>query len=234
LTEQPFVLVIAGPNGSGKSTLTQYLLESGVDFGTYINPDEIALTLEMPEPERSKQAQAVADFKRESCLQGRLSFSFETVMSHPSKVEIMLRAHDAGYDVTLFFVATSDPEINVRRVENRVATGGHNVPHDRIRSRYERSLSYLLHAALVARRTVVFDNSALVNLPRRASFPGAKAGLRPVAEVIRADDNHYIVTLEEDVPEWVQVHLVQPLKDVERASEGGVQLAVSNKEGPLG
>lgn len=201
MTEQPFVLVIAGPNGSGKSTLTQHLLESGVDFGTYINPDEIALTLEMPEPGRSKQAQATADFKRELCLERRLSFSFETVMSHPSKVEIMLKAHDAGYDVTLFFVATSDPEINVRRVENRVANGGHDVPHDRIRARYERSLSYLCHAALVARRTIVFDNSALVGFPGRVNFPGAKTGLRPVAEVVRKA-NHYDVTLEADIPGW--------------------------------
>jgi predicted ABC-type ATPase len=227
------LLVVAGPNGSGKSTLTQYLLKSGIDFGNYINPDEIALTLELPEPERSRQAQARADFERDSCLRRRISFSFETVMSHRSKVEVMLRAHDAGYDITLFFVATSDPEINVRRVENRFASGGHDVPHDRIRNRYGRSLSYLPHAALVARRTVVFDNSTLVNLPAGANFPAVKTGLRPVAEVTRIDDHRYTVVLEGDVPDWVEAHLVRPLIEVESASEGGVRLTIGRKEGPL-
>jgi predicted ABC-type ATPase len=118
LSDAPFLLVIAGPNGSGKTTLTDYLLKAGIDFGEYINPDEIAATLDLPEPARSKQAQAIADVERDGCLTSRLSFSFETVMSHRSKVDFMIRADDAGYDVTIYFVCTSDPEINVRRVEN--------------------------------------------------------------------------------------------------------------------
>jgi predicted ABC-type ATPase len=124
LSDAPFLLVFAGPNGSGKSTLADYLIEAGIDFGEHINPDEIAATLDLPEPARSRQAQAIADFQRDRCLAGKLSFSFETVMSHPSKVNFMIRADDAGYDVTLYFVCTSDPEINVRRVENRVRRGG--------------------------------------------------------------------------------------------------------------
>lgn len=116
MTDQPFLLVLARPNGSGKSTLTKYLASAQVDFGTYINPDEIAATIDLPEPYRSAQAQTQADFQRETCLLKKLNFSFETVMSHPSKIDFMLRAHDAGYDVTLYFIATSDPEINVERV----------------------------------------------------------------------------------------------------------------------
>jgi len=232
LADEPFVLVVAGPNGSGKSTLTNYLLESGIDFGNYINPDEIALTLDLPEPQRSVQAQSIADFERDRCLRQGLSFSFETVMSHPSKVELMIRAHDAGYQVTLFFVATSDPEINVRRVENRVSSGGHDVPHDRIRARYERSLSLLCHAALVADHTVVFDNSALVGYPAHRNLPKPKSGLRPVAEVVR-EDNRYEVTLEADVPQWVFDHLVQPLADLADADADGIGLALRQKEGTL-
>jgi predicted ABC-type ATPase len=49
--QQPFLLVLAGPNGSGKSTLTDYLMEAGVDFGEYINPDVIAAALDAPEPQ---------------------------------------------------------------------------------------------------------------------------------------------------------------------------------------
>jgi len=129
LSDAPFLLVIAGPNGSGKTTLTNYLLEAGIEFGEYINPDEIAATLDLPEPVRSRQAQAIADVQRDRCLTSRMNFSFETVMSHRSKVDFMIRADDAGYDVTVYFVCTSDPEINVRRVENRLSRGGHDVPH---------------------------------------------------------------------------------------------------------
>src|SRR3977135_3415426 len=91
LSDAPFLLVLAGPNGSGKSTLTDYLIEAGIDFGEYINPDRIAARLDLPEPTRSKQAQAIADFQRDRCRACQLSFSFETVMSHPSKVDFMIR-----------------------------------------------------------------------------------------------------------------------------------------------
>jgi predicted ABC-type ATPase len=232
LSDAPFLLVLAGPNGSGKTTLTEYLLEAGIEFGEYINPDRIATTLDLPEPARSRQAQAIADFQRDRCLAGGQSFSFETVMSHPSKVQLMIRADDAGSDVTMFFVCTSDPEINVRRVENRVRTGGHDVPHDRIVARYWRTLGLLPHAALVARRTVLFDNSALVGHGANALLPNPRTGLRPVGEMIR-DGKDYELTLESDVPAWVFEHLVKPLDELARGSDGAVTLTITQNAGPL-
>jgi hypothetical protein len=154
-------------------------------------------------------------------------------MSHQSKIEVMIRAHDAGYDITLYFVTTSDPEINVRRVENRVAQGGHDVPHDRIRKRYWRSLGFLTHAALVARRTVAFDNSALVGISPHATLINVRSGLRPVAEVSRTD-NHYAIRVEADAPEWVSEYLVTPMDKVARASDGGITVAVHASDGYLG
>ena len=232
MSDAPFLLILAGPNGSGKSTLTDYLIEAGIDFGEYINPDQIAATLDLAEPTRSKQAQAIADFQRDRCLAGGLSFSFETVMSHPSKVDFMIRADDAGYDVTMYFVCTSDPEINVRRVENRVSSGGHDVPHQRIVARYWRSLGLLPDAALVARHTVLFDNSALVGYLANSLLPNPKTGLRPVGEVIR-DGKNYEITLEADVPEWVFEYLVKPLDEVARGSDGAITLTLRQKTGTL-
>lgn len=232
MDEPPFVLVIAGPNGSGKSTLTNYLVRAGIDFGDYINPDEIAATLDLPEPQRSRQAQQFADFYRDRCLTGRTSFSFETVMSHPSKIELMMRAERAGYDVTVYFVCTSAPEINVRRVENRVSSGGHDVPHDRIVARYWRSLALLPQAALTARRTVLFDNSALVGYPNHRRLPNPKSGLRPVAVVMR-EGMRYDITLETDVPEWVVTHLVRPLAAL-AAEREGMEVTVHQRDGFLG
>jgi predicted ABC-type ATPase len=232
LTDRPFLVVIAGPNGSGKSTLVSYLLGAGVDIGIHINPHDIARTLDLPEPQRTAQAQSIADFKRDTCLQRMESFSFETVLSHPSKVQVMIRAHDLGYQIALYFVATSDPEINVRRVEARVTRGGHDVPHERIRARYWRALALLSHAALVVGRTVVFDNSALVGNSPHTNLVNAKSGLRPVAEV-NCLGNRYDITLEADVPQWVLEHLVVPLDGLARASDGGLTVIVDQSDGPL-
>jgi predicted ABC-type ATPase len=232
LSEPPFLLIFAGPNGSGKSTLTNYLISAGLDFGEYINPDEIAAELGAPEPERSRQAREIADRYRDRCLSDRLDFSFETVMSHPSKVDLMIRAVDAGYDVTVYFVCTSDSEINVSRVENRVSRGGHDVPRERIIARYWRTLNLLCHAALVARRTVLFDNSALVGYRANSLLPNPQNGLRPVGEVI-GNGKDYQIRVGSDAPAWVHEFLVRPLEELGQSPDSGINVTVDRKKNPL-
>lgn len=104
-------------------------------------------------------AAVTADFIRRSLLGAGRTFTFETVMSSPSKVDFLRLARDEGYRTYLYFVATDDPEINVARVESRVAKGGHPVSRELIVSRYQRSLGLLPDAAQVASRAFVFDNS---------------------------------------------------------------------------
>jgi len=104
-------------------------------------------------------AQIIARYLREEMLEAGEKFSFETVFSHPSNIEIMQRATDAGYKVYLYFVGTESPEINKQRVRARVQKGGHPVPEDRIESRYYRSLDLLFAAAEVCYQAYFFDNS---------------------------------------------------------------------------
>lgn len=104
-------------------------------------------------------AAVTADFLRRALLSAGRTFTFETVMSSPSKVDFLSLARDEGYRTYLYFVATDDPEINVARVESRVAKGGHPVSRDLIVSRYHRSLGLLPDAARAATRAFVFDNS---------------------------------------------------------------------------
>ncbi|MGL4440156.1 MAG: zeta toxin family protein [Bosea sp. (in: a-proteobacteria)] len=160
--ERPFVVIIAGPNGSGKSTLTKTLMVAGVDFGEYINPDEIAATLEGSYDARVQKAQTIADDRREACVRESRSFTFETVMSHPSKIELLRAAHTAGFFVQMYFVAVDDPLINVSRVANRVAKGGHDVPPDKIVERYHRVLQLAPTAISICDRAVIFDNSRIL------------------------------------------------------------------------
>lgn len=104
-------------------------------------------------------ASVAVDFLRQKLLAAKISFTFETVMSHPGKVELLAQAQRAGYRTYLYFIATDDPEINISRVRNRVKLGGHSVPEDRIASRYHRSLDLLMDAIRHANRAYVFDNS---------------------------------------------------------------------------
>lgn len=111
------------------------------------------------EPVNSYFASVLSDFIRHQLLRAGKSFTFETVMSSPDKVEFMRRAREQGFRTYLYFVATEDPEINVERVRNRVLNGGHPVPEDKIISRYHRSLELLPAAVEQSSRAYVFDNS---------------------------------------------------------------------------
>jgi predicted ABC-type ATPase len=162
---RPILLVIAGPNGSGKTTLTTRLRELGLDFGEYINADEIALTMP-PSADRDRLAQLEADRRRRVCLDERRSFSFETVMSHPSKIDEMREAKALGFKFVFYFIAVSDPQINLKRVQHRVLNGGHDVPPDRVVARYYRTMALMPQAILLADNTFVFDNSDVMTGPR--------------------------------------------------------------------
>jgi predicted ABC-type ATPase len=104
-------------------------------------------------------ASVAADFLRQKLLERRVSFSFETVMSSPDKVTLLKQAQALGYRTYLYYIATEDPAINVARVKARVNLGGHDVPEDKIVSRYARSLDLLLEAVKHTHRAYLFDNS---------------------------------------------------------------------------
>jgi len=101
----------------------------------------------------------ISDFIRKKLIEQFKSFTFETVMSHPDKIELLKRAQDLGYRTYLYYIATEDPSINISRVQYRVQTGGHGVPEDKIVTRYNRSLELLLSAIQYANRAYIFDNS---------------------------------------------------------------------------
>lgn len=105
-------------------------------------------------------ASVCADFIRKKLLEARKSFTFETVMSSYDKVELLKLSKSLGYRNYLYYIATSDPLINISRVKNRVAFKGHDVPKDKIINRYYRSLGYLKDAVKLSHRAYVFDNSS--------------------------------------------------------------------------
>ncbi|SFH54210.1 Predicted ABC-type ATPase [Planctomicrobium piriforme] len=107
----------------------------------------------------SYHASVLADFLRRKSLELSRSFSFETVMSAPDKVELLRQAQLRGFRTYLYYVATEDPDINVARVQYRVAEGGHDVPANKIEERYYRSLKLLPKAMRYSNRAFLFDTS---------------------------------------------------------------------------
>lgn len=151
--------MVAGPNGSGKSSLTRWLRKNNIDLGQYINPDDIAEELKGTNAARTAEAQLIADRRRQVCINAKQSFSFETVMSHPSKLEVLARAGAAGFLVQVFFIGIDDPKTNAERVALRVAQGGHDVPLEKIEPRWRRSMGLAAQAIMLADQAFVFDNS---------------------------------------------------------------------------
>lgn len=107
----------------------------------------------------SYEAALLADILRHELLNSARKFTFETVMSHPSKVEFLAKSHNLGYKNYLYFVSTEGPDINLGRVNQRYKLGGHGVPEDKIIQRYYKSLELLQKAVKNTYRAFIFDNS---------------------------------------------------------------------------
>jgi len=148
---RPRLLVIAGPNGSGKTTATR-----GISIvGTYVNADDIKTATGCSDLEAAQMAEHL----REHLLEATADFTFETVLSTDRNLDLIRRANAAGYEITAVFVLTVDASINVARVRARVASGGHFVPEDKIRSRYERSLINIPTLIDICDTTIIIDNT---------------------------------------------------------------------------
>lgn len=150
------VQMLAGPNGSGKSTVTKNV----PIIGLYVNADEIQKYRQCTPLEAAQNAEKT----REYCVANRLDFTMETVLSTPRNIDLLRRAKEEGYYVVCIFITTCHPDINVQRVAERVAAGGHDVPEDKIRSRYERSMNNLSLLPPLCDELYVIDNSS----PREA------------------------------------------------------------------
>ena len=150
---------MSGGNGAGKTTFFNlFLRPKGVAF---VNADEIAKEVfpEDPQGNSYNAAQIAATMREDLLSQGR-SFCFETVFSHPSKIDFVAKAKALGYCINLVFIHVSEPELNIGRVINRVKEGGHNVPEDKIRTRIPRTLKNVAIAAPLSDNFIVFDNSS--------------------------------------------------------------------------
>lgn len=136
----------------------------------------------------------LADFVRNSLLGVADRFSFETVMSHPSKLDFIKRAKESGYKVYLYFVALPDPELNLLRVKSRVMAGGHNVDPQKVVDRYKRTMDLLAEAVRMVDNAYFFDNSS--------SEP----------QLFAQKENGELKTEGTIIPRWYQIYVLDKMR----------------------
>lgn len=155
---RPILVAIAGPNGAGKTTFYHAHLErAGLRF---VNADVLADGLLRDNPYAAARA---ADTLRRELVRQRESFVFETVFSDPAgaKLAFLKDAAETGYTVVVCFIGLSGPNASEERVAMRVSQGGHDVPTEKLRSRYPRTLANLKAAIRDLPHVLVFDNTDL-------------------------------------------------------------------------
>lgn len=142
---------------------------------------------------QSYDTAVIVDFLRKKLTAAGATFSLETVFSHQSKLKAIESANEAGYRTYLYFVATASPELCIQRVIQRAHTGGHDVPHEKIRKRYARALDQIIPAIRLTHRAYIFDNSKTMTL---------------LAEV--SPDKQLSLKVER-VPEWFETNVLNRL-----------------------
>ena len=179
--------VLAGGNGAGKTTFYHlFLAKYGIKF---VNVDSIANDIDPKNPEdASYQAATMAAKIREDLIVQGVSFCFETVFSHESKIDFLARAKANGYKVILIYIHLFDSGLNEARVRQRVSEGGHRVPTEKIHSRIPRTVKHIKTALAIVDEARILDNSSRDN---------------PFQQIIVMKAGDYEVKAA-PLPEWAQ------------------------------
>lgn len=157
----PVIFVLAGVNGAGKSSVGGAALRrNGAD---YFNPDEAAAKIRREfgcSLEESNQ-HAWEEGRRllEIAIRERTSHAFESTLAGTSIPRLLVAAAKEGFEVRIWFVGLSSPELHVARVRARVAAGGHDIPEPKIRERWDASRRNIIALMPYLAEMKLFDNS---------------------------------------------------------------------------
>lgn len=156
----PNLYIIAGPNGAGKTTASYTLLPEMLNCINFVNADEIARGLSPFSPNTvDVQAARIMIQRIDELLGEKADFAIETTLATRSYVQLVHRAQSAGYKVHLLFFCLESPEQAIQRVAQRVKEGGHNVPAEVIRRRFQLGISNLVNLFIpICNSVLVFNN----------------------------------------------------------------------------
>lgn len=180
--------ILVGGNGAGKSTFYRLMLKPrGIPF---INADQIAREIYPDGPEKnSYNAAKIAEQMCKEQIQAGNSFCFETVFSHPSKIDFLGQAKALGYQIILVLMHLEHTDLNKARISQRVSEGGHNVPDEKVVQRIPRTLAHVKKAIPLCDQVRILDNSS------------STAPFAPVVSIIEGRTTRHCPPL----PEWARI-----------------------------
>lgn len=155
------VYIIAGPNGAGKTTFAKMFLPKFIHCLNFLNADIIAKGLAPFDPDRAavKAGRLLLEQIHEISSLG-VDFSFETTLSGKIYANLFSELKKKGYPLHLFFLWLPNPKMSIARIKDRVLEGGHHVPADDVRRRFDRGLNNFFNLyETVFDSWMFFDNS---------------------------------------------------------------------------
>jgi predicted ABC-type ATPase len=157
----PYLYIIGGANGSGKTTVSLATLSTILGVFEYVNADAIAVGLSPFNPESTAIQAGRLMLERLQALSATgTDFAFETTLAARSFVPFLIACKDRGYSINLMYFWLQSPELAIERVARRVASGGHSIPVEVIRRRYERGRKNLIDLYLpLCDGWMIYDNS---------------------------------------------------------------------------
>ena len=169
----PRLYIISGCNGAGKTTASYTMLPEMLECSEFVNSDEFAKGLSPFDPSKASiQASRYMLVKIRYLLRKQMDFAVETTLATRTLLKTVRMAQDAGYTVTLLYFWLNSPELAVERVRARVEAGGHNIPEETIRRRYNVGIYYFFNSyAPICERWILADNS---QIPFRVIAEGSK------------------------------------------------------------
>lgn len=176
----PVVIIIAGPNGAGKTTASKEILRKELSVREFVNADWIARGLSGFSPETAAIAAGRVMLERLRLLaREKSSFAFETTLASRTFVRWIRQLREQGYRSQLIYLWVPDPALCLERVRTRVSLGGHDVPEETIRRRFESSLQNLFQLYLpLVDVWEVYDSSKIGQ--RKLIAQGARDGCEQV------------------------------------------------------
>ena len=163
MKNSPVIAVLAGVNGAGKSSVAGgFLLKEG---DTFFNPDTVAQQIRTLHPDiplamANAHAWQIGKSLLEQAIAGGRDYRFETTLGGRSIAQLLQQAARAGHRLHIWFCGLASADLHIRRVRSRVAHGGHDIPEEKIRERWNRSRENLIRLLPLIDHLRVYDNSA--------------------------------------------------------------------------
>jgi len=208
MSSPPIITVLAGVNGAGKSSIAGEFAETDGNF--YFNPDTIAQKIRTLHPDISLalangHAWQIGKSLLEQAIEDGRDYRFETTLGGRTITRLLRDAVKNGHQLNLWFCGLNSPELHLRRVRARVVRGGHDIPEEKIRERWNGSRENLIRLLPHIHHLRVYDNS----------IEADPAKGKPPRPVLLLEMKRLKITAPTDftgTPEWAQPILAAAIR----------------------